>query len=318
VPTIRALRRSQGLTLVELALLAGIPARVLGEIEYGLLPLDADSRARLSPIFALAPESLRSGASSELAQERSRGSTSPQRVVLLLSVLSLGVLLFIAIATPTSTHGSRAAAAPTPIVATQPSMGGSHVVPTLIVTTQPSIGSSRVVPTRPTPMPTRTATPTAPPTPMPAFTLDSNGPHGCPLVSSVGHIVITQGYGEGTHAPALSAGALDLAIDGDGDGNADPDATRGVTVVATHGGSAHVFLGSWPGGNYVRVEDATTGWSTAYAHLDTVAVADGQSLADGATLGTVGSTGFASGPHLHYEVWRAAEHIDPTDLLTCK
>jgi len=301
---------------VELALLAGIPARVLGAIEYGLLPLDADSRARLSSIFDLAPELLRSGASlnQELEQSRVgvRGYTRLQRAVLPLIVLLIGMLLFLPIV------GS----VQPPASAAQPRTGGSRIAPTSAsaaqpATAQPRMGGSR---TAPTAMPTSTATPTttATPTPTPAFTLGADGPHGCPLAAGVGHIVITQGYGEGTHAPAAIWGALDLAIDGDDDGNADPDATRGVRVVATHGGNAHVFLGSWPGGNYVRVEDAAKGWSTAYAHLDTVAVADGQQLADGATLGTVGSTGFASGPHLHYEVWHAAENIDPSGLISCK
>jgi murein DD-endopeptidase MepM/ murein hydrolase activator NlpD len=223
----------------------------------------------------------------------------------------LGVLLFLPIAGVTHP----------PAIAAQPTRITRQRAPTPVAA-QLSASPSATATSRPTPPPTRTviptATPTTTPTPTPAFTLDAAGPHGCPLASGVGHIVITQGYGEGTHAPGISAGALDLAIDGDGDGSADPDATRGIAVVATHGGTAHVFLGSWPGGNYVRIEDAASGWSTAYAHLDTVAVADGQPLADGATLGTVGSTGFASGPHLHYEVWRGVEHIDPTELLTCK
>ena len=129
--------------------------------------------------------------------------------------------------------------------------------------------------------------------------------------------MITQGYDEGTHAPASIWGAIDLGIDTDGDGVAEPDATRGVTILATHGGVAHVFPESWPGGNFVRVTDEQSGWSTAYAHLDTIAVADGQQLPDGATLGTVGSTGYATGPHLHYEVWRGNTNIDPTGLIGC-
>jgi murein DD-endopeptidase MepM/ murein hydrolase activator NlpD len=291
--------------------LAGIPARVLGAIEYGLLPLDTDSRARLSPIFDLAPELLRAGAARELGLDQSRGGvrgyTPLQRAVLPFSVLLLGVLLFLPLAN----------VARSPAVAAQPTRSERQRAPSPIAVQLSA--PPRATPTRrPTPSPTRTATPTPPATPTPAFTLGADGPHGCPLAPNAGHVVITQGYGEGTHAPGPLWGALDLAIDGDGDGNADPEATRGVAVVATHGGNAHVFLDSWPGGNYVRVEDADSGWSTAYAHLDTVAVADGQRLADGATLGTVGSTGFASGPHLHYEVWRAAEHIDPAGLLTCQ
>ncbi len=129
--------------------------------------------------------------------------------------------------------------------------------------------------------------------------------------------MLTQGYGVGTHAPADVWGAVDLGVDGDGDGYADPGATAGATIFATHGGVARVALDSWPGGNFVRVVDDQTGWSTAYGHLNGVAVADGQLLADGDVIGTAGSTGMATGPHLHYEVWRGDANVDPTGLIEC-
>ncbi|KPV46415.1 peptidase M23, partial [Kouleothrix aurantiaca] len=75
--------------------------------------------------------------------------------------------------------------------------------------------------------------------------------------------------------------------------------------------------GSWPGGNYVRVDNAQTGWGSAYAHLDSVAVADNQLVETGALLGTVGSTGMASGPHLHYELWPGTQNVDPSSLIGC-
>jgi murein DD-endopeptidase MepM/ murein hydrolase activator NlpD len=43
------------------------------------------------------------------------------------------------------------------------------------------------------------------------------------------------------------------------------------------------------------------GWSTRVAHLNTIEVAVGQSVGTGQRLGTVGSTGSSTGPHLHYE-----------------
>ena len=128
---------------------------------------------------------------------------------------------------------------------------------------------------------------------------------------------MTQGYGEGSHAPTDAWGAVDLAIDGDGDGYAEPGATWGAPVLSALPGAARVFMGSWPGGNFVRVVDERSGWSVAYGHLDTVAVADGQIVEAGAAIGTVGSTGMASGPHLHYEVWRGTENVDPTGLIGC-
>jgi len=69
--------------------------------------------------------------------------------------------------------------------------------------------------------------------------------------------------------------------------------------------------------NFVRVVDEQAGWSTAYAHLETVFVTEGQAIPAGATLGIVGSTGMTSGPHLHYEVWHGGENVDPSGLIGC-
>jgi murein DD-endopeptidase MepM/ murein hydrolase activator NlpD len=107
-------------------------------------------------------------------------------------------------------------------------------------------------------------------------------------------------------------------VDADGDGYAEPATSYGIPVAATIGGVAHVFLGSWPGGNFVRIVNADLGWSTAYAHLDTVAVADNQTIETGTVIGTTGSTGMASGPHLHYEVWHGDANVDPTGLINCR
>jgi murein DD-endopeptidase MepM/ murein hydrolase activator NlpD len=137
------------------------------------------------------------------------------------------------------------------------------------------------------------------------------------LIVHQGRIVVMQGYGEGTHAPAETWGALDLGVDGDGDGVADPGATEGIPIVATHDGIAHVFAESWPGGNFILLENAQAGWSTAYAHLGSIAVNDGQAVRAGTLLGSVGSTGWATAPHLHYEVRRGSVNLDPSPFLAC-
>src|SRR5262245_17011300 len=331
VINIRALRLSRSLTLIDLALLTDIPASRLAELEYGLQRLDPESRSRLAQIFDISPELLHTAT-------RRQAPNDPvarwmKRCAYMLLAVMLGLLYPVipilnvqpdASAAPHPAASERATAAPVFTDAQTRALVSAMVLapPGLIVlstpTTQPPPSPTAISTptTQPPPSPTAISTPTTqpPPSPTPPFTLAADGPHGCPISAPTGRVVITQGYNEGTHTPTNVWGAVDLAVDGDGDGNAETETTQGIAISATIGGVAHVYLGSWPGGNYVRIVDEQTGWSTAYAHLDSVAVADGQTIGGGAQVGTVGSTGMATGPHLHYEVWHGGVNVDPTGL----
>ncbi len=57
------------------------------------------------------------------------------------------------------------------------------------------------------------------------------------------------------------------------------------------------------------------GMSTRYAHLSRVMVKPGQRVKRGDVIGLVGSTGRSTGPHLHYEVFRAGVQVDPRKYL---
>ncbi|MBO9324789.1 MAG: M23 family metallopeptidase [Roseiflexus sp.] len=135
-------------------------------------------------------------------------------------------------------------------------------------------------------------------------------PSGNPLRDR--RTVVTQGYGVGSHAPTSVWGGIDLAIDSDGDGKADPQGTWHAPVYATHDGIARVKPNTWPGGNYLAIENKR--YKTAYAHLDSYAVVDGQPVVRGQVIGYVGSTGMSSGPHLHYEVWENGVNRNPLDF----
>jgi len=50
------------------------------------------------------------------------------------------------------------------------------------------------------------------------------------------------------------------------------------------------------------VIDHGAGWQTLYAHLSQINVSCGQSVYQGDTIGLMGSTGFSTGPHLHFEM----------------
>lgn len=58
-----------------------------------------------------------------------------------------------------------------------------------------------------------------------------------------------------------------------------------------------------------------SGISTFYAHLDSLAVSAGQRVAQGEVVGYVGSTGKSTGSHLHFEVRRNGEHVNPAELI---
>jgi len=96
----------------------------------------------------------------------------------------------------------------------------------------------------------------------------------------------------------------------------------GIDLVRTSGTAGAPVLAS-AAGTVVEVEsrvaygtnvviDHGDRVATVYAHLGSVAVAVGDPVAQGQTIGTIGSTGFSTGAHLHYEVRVDGAPIDPT------
>ncbi len=53
------------------------------------------------------------------------------------------------------------------------------------------------------------------------------------------------------------------------------------------------------------------GLATSYAHLSRIVARPGSTVRRGELIGFVGSTGFSTGAHLHYEVRRAGRALDP-------
>jgi murein DD-endopeptidase MepM/ murein hydrolase activator NlpD len=68
-------------------------------------------------------------------------------------------------------------------------------------------------------------------------------------------------------------------------------------------------------GNYVRIRHAN-GYETAYAHMSRFArgVRAGTQVRQGQVIGYVGTTGRSTGPHLHYEVMRRGQQVNPMSL----
>ena len=88
----------------------------------------------------------------------------------------------------------------------------------------------------------------------------------------------------------------------------------GESVHATAAGT--VVIAASEGGYGTMVEvDHGNGLSTRYAHLSSVSVMPGQRIETGAVVGRVGSSGRATGPHLHYETRINGEAVDPARFL---
>lgn len=91
-------------------------------------------------------------------------------------------------------------------------------------------------------------------------------------------------------------------------------APAGMAAAATAPGT--VVKAGWNGGYGRMVEiDHGNGFSTRYAHLSGIDVAEGDRVEAGQTIGEVGSTGRSTGPHLHYEVRDNGTAVDPLRFL---
>jgi LysM repeat protein len=78
----------------------------------------------------------------------------------------------------------------------------------------------------------------------------------------------------------------------------------GTPIYAAAGGDVIIAkVGGWNGGygGYIVIKHAN-GTQTLYAHLSASYVSVGQSVAQGESIGEIGSTGQSTGPHLHFEV----------------
>jgi len=95
---------------------------------------------------------------------------------------------------------------------------------------------------------------------------------------------------------------------------ADFAAPAGTPVVASNRGRVALLVEFFFGGRLVAL-DHGQGLYTLYMHLDRVNVAEGALVERGSIIGVVGSTGRATGPHLHWSAELRHARIDPEVLL---
>lgn len=130
---------------------------------------------------------------------------------------------------------------------------------------------------------------------------------GVTFVKPLTHSWISQGFG----CTSFSFEPIDLACPGGHwHSGIDLAAARGTPVMATLPGVVTVIVSATGYGLHVII-DHGGGLSSLYGHLDTVVVLSGDYVDAGQIIGTVGSTGNATGPHLHFEIRRDGIAEDP-------
>lgn len=90
---------------------------------------------------------------------------------------------------------------------------------------------------------------------------------------------------------------------------------KGTRVKAAESGEI-LYSGWLRGYGQIIIIDHGHDLTTVYAHLDSIAVDEGMGVKKGQDIGTVGSTGVATGPHLHFEVRFNGEARDPLKYLS--
>ncbi|MFN9326301.1 MAG: M23 family metallopeptidase [Flavobacteriales bacterium] len=90
-------------------------------------------------------------------------------------------------------------------------------------------------------------------------------------------------------------------------------AKQGTPIYAT--GDGRVTFADYATNGYGRhvVIDHGFGYGTLYAHLRELKVRNGQKVKRGDVIGLVGNTGLSAGPHLHYEVHKNGQPVDPAN-----
>nr|HEX4316691.1 peptidoglycan DD-metalloendopeptidase family protein [Kofleriaceae bacterium] len=119
----------------------------------------------------------------------------------------------------------------------------------------------------------------------------------------------TSGFGSRTDPVHGTTGQMHPGFDLAAPTGTPVGAAAGGTI--THAGPAGTY------GNLVIVKHAS-GYETRYAHLSKVTVKEGDEVQPGQQIGNVGTTGYSTGPHLHFEVRHDGKPIDPAPMLPLK
>jgi hypothetical protein len=139
--------------------------------------------------------------------------------------------------------------------------------------------------------------------------VSASGPAWPTWQAPLAHMSVASPYGP-RHAPVSAAARFHHGID--------LRAARGTPLLAPADGTVADVTDRYQGeAKYgkVIVIDHGDGLRSVYAHLEQWTVHAGERVAAGQPIGKTGNTGKTTGPHLHVEVLRHGEHIDPQRLI---
>ena len=94
----------------------------------------------------------------------------------------------------------------------------------------------------------------------------------------------------------------------------DIGAPTGTTVLAAAAGEVVISKYSYSGGNYIMI-DHGSGIFTVYMHLSKRSVDVGREVSQGQKIGEVGSTGYSTGPHLHFGIRKNGNYVNPLTFV---
>lgn len=113
--------------------------------------------------------------------------------------------------------------------------------------------------------------------------------------------VITSRFGMRENVEPLYHTGIDIA------------ANTGTEILSAMEGTAELVSTEGSYGKHIKITNGEV--STLYAHCSTLCIKQGDYIKQGEKIAEVGSTGNATGPHLHFEIIRNGEHVNPELII---
>lgn len=95
----------------------------------------------------------------------------------------------------------------------------------------------------------------------------------------------------------------------------DIGASTGTAIVAAASGTVVISTYSYSAGNYIMINHGG-GVYTVYMHCSKLLVSEGAQVKQGQTIAKVGSTGYSTGPHLHFGIRSGGQYVNPLKYVS--